>query len=879
MDLNIYPSRLASEAARAQVIADEGVYLGEYILDHNSFMNLLVSKLNHSGVILTPLRARMIIKMLIADNSPRFPLLSSVEGLEGELYRLISVLKKRIHLRGITLHENLIEGKKWREIYDLYREYEDFLDNMDMKDTGDLLQDLTASLDSAGLKKWDKLILRDFAVMEEDEDYLLSNLAEILDLELRLDIPKELIEEYKGRKGRSSFTANAKITGTDHFGGSYSHAHLLNPWEEWEKIRDLTLSSISSGKSITVVCLNEQIRDLYSRSMDQEAIEHYCGSVPPISNEPSVRMFNALLSTVTEGFDLHKMISLISSGRFDFPGTEHVMGLLKSSAERYEKEIQPVIDRIKRFCSQILDLNEAKSPDEMKMAFSELYTGEINEGEALWRLFEEISKLKEFMEKIGYTPAPKELVILIGELAGMLPSGQAIVNALAPVRLLNLHDAMPLIHDVLVIPGLNSGIFPSLPSRLPFFFGDESSKAFSGDDLFAHYMTDVFKLKYVMGRSKEAYLFSTKYDQDNINTTPSGALSRLDPWAKKDFSPLPEFRVKREKKPGALDTKRILRLSKMLAADEISIELKSFLGYCGRAPSKKKLSSPSAMETFAQCPYKYFLQYVIKPEKSFFEKEDKLNMTIGSIYHNTLFACREMIQKKVFEKPEFLDNLSKEIDKIVHAGDLSPLEGVMLEKRSASILGNYLRSHIDLLKKDEKRSGEFYELNLGFKPRDPEMCDANSIEEVSPITLIDRAIKIGGRIDRVDKIQGKHLLIDYKKKANSRKRALDMNVLFQWILYEKLFISAGLGNAASFMYSGIEDGVDVIPDPARRDEVLEFMELLISMWEAGEFPFDYPEKMSEFTRNDKGILENESKCGWCNYRDLCIRRDKLEKSY
>ncbi|MDA3860093.1 MAG: PD-(D/E)XK nuclease family protein [Melioribacteraceae bacterium] len=181
--------------------------------------------------------------------------------------------------------------------------------------------------------------------------------------------------------------------------------------------------------------------------------------------------------------------------------------------------------------------------------------------------------------------------------------------------------------------------------------------------------------------------------------------------------------------------------------------------------------SISQLESYTQCPFKYFLERVLKVEIADEPDEEVEAIEIGSLLHSIVYGFYTELKKqriklqgctdKVFAIAEeiLFDVAQKQVHDIFNNSPFAFFEEEKIfgirGKREHSILYKFL------LKEREDNSGmtpKYFETNFGVE--DVEQDKSLSINE--PLMLDD--IQLRGKIDRIDinKTQNTFEVIDYK---------------------------------------------------------------------------------------------------------------------
>ncbi|MDD5216950.1 MAG: exodeoxyribonuclease V subunit gamma [Candidatus Omnitrophica bacterium] len=188
-------------------------------------------------------------------------------------------------------------------------------------------------------------------------------------------------------------------------------------------------------------------------------------------------------------------------------------------------------------------------------------------------------------------------------------------------------------------------------------------------------------------------------------------------------------------------------------------------------------SSPTALETFAQCPYLYFAERVM----GLVDPEEEINIKLkGTIRHKLLedFFKVWIDKAGAVSEAEIKKFVEKELDKLLAANPL-----VEEKKYQFELDRQALREAVEafiLAEVEDLRSAP-------LKPRYLEFCfgTANADEAAFVIKDGERAIKIKGKIDRIDVDEGGRfgLVIDYKSTVNFKRGDLELGLELQLPLY------------------------------------------------------------------------------------------------
>lgn len=225
--------------------------------------------------------------------------------------------------------------------------------------------------------------------------------------------------------------------------------------------------------------------------------------------------------------------------------------------------------------------------------------------------------------------------------------------------------------------------------------------------------------------------------------------------------------------------------------------------------------SITALEEYAQCPFRYFATRSLKLQE-WEEKEEEAGYdVIGNIYHEVLAAFLRAHRGQTLDPAEAED---------YRAELLAALDGVCgrlaaEDKSFGSKAWEYrrrrieatLRRWLDFEIAEQNSCGLAFTpayLEWGFGLPVDEGMDAASVTEPLEIVAGDRSLKIVGKIDRIDAVGGKLAVMDYKRKYAPRFRDLEAGTDLQAALYimaaERFLCQEG-GEVAGGGYYSVEN--------------------------------------------------------------------------
>jgi ATP-dependent helicase/DNAse subunit B len=171
--------------------------------------------------------------------------------------------------------------------------------------------------------------------------------------------------------------------------------------------------------------------------------------------------------------------------------------------------------------------------------------------------------------------------------------------------------------------------------------------------------------------------------------------------------------------------------------------------------------SARALEDFADCPIKWLVQNVLRPDELVPDPEALVR---GSYAHSVLQRTFERLREETGERRVTPNNLPRAEQLLVEEMEAQRAEH-RLSPRRTRVRAAARRLEVDLLrflrreaKRDDEFEPEHLELQFGYG-------------EAGPPVELEPGLRVSGRIDRVDTTDGMALVIDYKsgKRVDSYK--------------------------------------------------------------------------------------------------------------
>jgi CRISPR/Cas system-associated exonuclease Cas4 (RecB family) len=172
--------------------------------------------------------------------------------------------------------------------------------------------------------------------------------------------------------------------------------------------------------------------------------------------------------------------------------------------------------------------------------------------------------------------------------------------------------------------------------------------------------------------------------------------------------------------------------------------------------------SPSAINTYLQCSLRFYFRYVMQLPEPDELKEEIDGMIFGNIFHDTMEALYKPFVSKVINRSD-IENIQKnkvlienEIRKKIAKNYFKQKEEdtkkVILEGKTLLIYEN-IKTYLNQLLQVDMDLTPFTLISLEEKYKTTLEVDINGIKT---------NINIGGKIDRVDRVNGKIRVLDYK---------------------------------------------------------------------------------------------------------------------
>jgi RecB family exonuclease len=284
----------------------------------------------------------------------------------------------------------------------------------------------------------------------------------------------------------------------------------------------------------------------------------------------------------------------------------------------------------------------------------------------------------------------------------------------------------------------------------------------------------------------------------------------------------------------------------------------------------KRSFSPTALQNFAACPYRFLLSAVHKlaPREETAAIEDMDPLTRGSLTHDVLYRLlTELAEQKMLPiKTASLDAVRARLETVLaeiaeeYRDRLSPAIARVWDDAIASI-GADLREQVRRMAEETAWTPAHFELSFGLKDRRAQ--DSRSTDE--PVT-IEGGLQLRGSIDLVERSNSGTLrAMDYK---TGKVRATEETVIgggetLQPVLYaltlEKLFPGTRVEEGVLYYCTSTGDftQVPVRLDDHARGAAKVLAKTIGDALEMGSLPAA------------PKIEKKGSACTWCDFKPIC----------
>lgn len=318
-------------------------------------------------------------------------------------------------------------------------------------------------------------------------------------------------------------------------------------------------------------------------------------------------------------------------------------------------------------------------------------------------------------------------------------------------------------------------------------------------------------------------------------------------------------------------------LRRFSAADGLVVgEDSAALDVLAKHHPRARSFSPTALQHFAQCPYRFFLQAVqrLRPRDQIERLEELDPLTRGSLFHEIQYELLSRL-RDANELPVTVDNqarahdlLDATFEELVprFAEELAPaIERVWSTEMDG--LRNDLRGWLSQMAQSGARwTPRHFELAFGLSPDDSR--DPASVE--APVAVM-AGIRLRGAIDlvEIDRRGARLRVTDHKtgRAPTVQRLTVGKGEILQPVLYalaaESLLGSEDLQVSSGRLFYCTQRGgyeeLDVELDPSSRSAAEKVLDTVAESLEEGFLP----------------ALPRKDACRWCDYRSLCGPYEEL----
>lgn len=491
-----------------------------------------------------------------------------------------------------------------------------------------------------------------------------------------------------------------------------------------------------------------------------------------------------------------------------------------------DEEYRPVIEMIRRFTDKVTKDTQfslyIKGIEEMLFLLLSKNPEFLGSGIlGIKDFLEHIRNLSKLIVREDIFPTGLEkLDFILRVLKDEKYSAQG--NPFSGVQLIGMLEARNLDFDCVILPSMNEGTFPKRSEKdlfIPAQLRKEAGLPYDKEreNLFYYYFSQLTAGK------KEVFISWIEREDRDVCSRFVGFLR--DKGIKVEESPVIFKKEKGRKK------KRVLK-------DDTLIKRLEEIAY-----------TPSSLRDYRECSYRFYLKHVLgirEPEKIV---EDAAAIEWGNIIHRALRRFYSKDFSSYFGRGDFQD-----AERILHSRIKEALEEEIGKPKASGIfdLEVYKRHTKRFLQEEIQRFEEGYRIHSVEKELDYE------------IPLDGRRIKLKGKTDRIDTLDGKYYIIDYKTGQEIDKkytRIGDNFTEFQLPLYALMFSAKNSREVGGLLYYYMSMRKVGTVDIMYEDYILSFRnEILIPTLR------EIIDSQTALSRTN-----NERNCRTCVYKGFCGR--------
>lgn len=368
------------------------------------------------------------------------------------------------------------------------------------------------------------------------------------------------------------------------------------------------------------------------------------------------------------------------------------------------------------------------------------------------------------------------------------------------VQLIGVLEARNLDFDCVIIPSLSEGVFPR-HSEKDMFVNQALRRAVNlpygqeRENLFYYYFTELKEGK------KEVHIsYVAEEDKDIASRFIMLAL------------------------PGTRHDDAVARLqSSAFALPKRSVAKGADLLKIVHGKLQRRGLSPTALSAYRACPYRYYLQYILDAVEPRKIVEEPGALEWGSIIHAALqrfYASHFPRGFKQSDMTRAVSLLEREFEKAIGSNAGLARRPRAVTYLESEIYKRYLRSFLSV---------EVERFNAGFAIAGKALEHA----EKHYVTVNSTPVRLTGIPDRVDTLDKKYYIIDYKTGSLPKKKELEIGEdfnAFQLPMYALIFSRGNLDIVGGMLYYKIEENShtrDIVEGRDVRGYLTDFQEKIL----------------------------------------------------
>lgn len=280
--------------------------------------------------------------------------------------------------------------------------------------------------------------------------------------------------------------------------------------------------------------------------------------------------------------------------------------------------------------------------------------------------------------------------------------------------------------------------------------------------------------------------------------------------------------------------------------------------------------SPTQINVYSNCPYNYYLSYILKIEEISRKYEEYNLLNLGTAYHNILYQYYYNNKNNI--NNILLNNLS--FDKL-NKNDLIYLDRIIdynLEKEKISLDNKVLKN--DMMNKIKKFIIKDIEYMKKHRLEIVDLEKKFGYDENFILKSNDRTVKLYGRVDRINKhiSEDKYVLVDYKLGSSSKESIDSIENLKSFQL--PIYILSESRNIIAAGYQIINSSkMDIIIGKKKSSSILARKRKGVYSEEEWKFLFNQikAEIIKIIEEIESGDFQvNPRKCPeYCEYKNVC----------